>query len=142
MNRRLVGVLFAVLLSGGLACGDSPTEPTSTEAEVETATAVTETFSNAVLKGGATSRSFITTDSGMITIVLTSLSQDTAFVGLALGLSDEVTGVCTRTYAIVTQVYSARALSANADKGRYCVVVYDVGDFTDSVTFTVSVTHF
>ena len=139
MNRRLVGVLLVVLLSG-LACGDTPAEPTSSEPE--TPTAVTESFSNSVQKGGATSRSFVTTESGMITIVLTSLSQDTAFVGLALGLSDELTGVCTRTYAIVTQLYSARALSATADKGRYCVVVYDVGDFTDAVTFTVSVTHF
>ena len=140
MNRRLVGVLLVVLLSGGLACEDTPAEPTSSEPE--TPTAVTESFSNSVQKGGATSRSFVTTESGMITIVLTSLSQDTAFVGLALGLSDELTGMCTRTYAIVTQLYSARALSATADKGRYCVVVYDVGDFTGSVTFTVSVTHF
>ena len=139
MNRRLVGVLLVVLLSG-LACGDTPAEPTSSEPE--TPTAVTETFSSTVLKGGATSRSFVTTESGMITIVLTSLSQDTAFAGLALGLRDELTGVCTRTYAIVTQLYAARALSATADKGRYCVVVYDVGDFTDAVTFTVSVTHF
>ena len=140
MSRLRVGTLVAVLLIGGIACENTLAEPT--ESEPETATAVTETFSNTVLKGGATSRSFTTTASGMITITLTSLSQEMALVGLALGLSDEVTGTCSRTYSIVTQLYSARALSTTADKGRYCVVVYDVGELTDSATFTVVVTHF
>jgi hypothetical protein len=128
--------LVLLALAACAACGsDTPTSPS------DDATPITETFSSIVQPKGATSRSFTTSASGAITLSLTALGHDTAAVGLALGLADATSGQCSPTYAVVTTQYSARQLSATADAGRYCFVVYDVGELTGQTTFTVTVVH-
>jgi hypothetical protein len=136
MSRTMQRRLLIALAIFGLACDDTPTSPTDPEP-----TLVTETFSSIVQNKGATSRSFTTTDTGPISVSLTSLSKDGAAVGLALGLADGADGQCAPTFFVVTTVYSGRQLSTTADPGRYCFVVYDVGELTGQTNFTVTVVH-
>jgi hypothetical protein len=132
-GRHLPLLLLALTVVG---CGsDTPTTPSDP-------TATTETFSSLVQKNGTTTRSFTTTAQGTITVTLTSLGQEAAFVGLGVGLSDAVTGQCTPTFSVVTSVYAGRALSVKADIGHYCILVSDIGELTNQANFTVSVTHF
>jgi hypothetical protein len=132
---QLLALVATALTVGSAACGsDTPTRPS------DTTTPVTETFSSIVPWKGATSRSFTTAATGTVTLSLTSLGQDAA-VGLALGLADGANGQCAPTYWVVTTAYAGRQISANADAGRYCFLVYDVGELTGQVSFTVTVVH-
>ena len=135
MSRPLLLLIAATLTIGTLGCGsETPTTPS------DTTTPVTETFSSIVPWKGATSRSFTTSATGTITLSLTSLGQDAA-IGLALGLADGANGQCAPTYSVVTTAFAGRQLAANADAGRYCFLVYDIGELTGQVSFTVTVVH-
>ncbi len=128
--------LLAVLCA---ACGGStPTSATTTTVP----TLTTETYSSTVRQNGATSRSITTSAAGPITVSLTAFGTEEARIGMAIGLLDEATGVCARTYAGVTRLYSGQALSAAADAGRYCVTVFDVGDLTAPASFSVAITYY
>ncbi len=130
--------LVMLLALSCAACGDS----TPTSATTTTPVLTTETYSSTVRHGGATSRSITTSAAGSITVSLTAFGAEEARVGMALGLLDEATGICARTYASVTRLYTGQALSATADAGRYCVTVFDVGDLTAPSSFSVSITYY
>jgi hypothetical protein len=129
-------LLFLVLALTAVGCGsETPTTPSDPKA-------TTESFSSIVQKNGTTTRSFTTTEQGIMTVTLTSLSQEAASVQLGVGLSDVATGQCTPTFSVVTSVYAGRALSVKADIGHYCILVSDIGELTNQANFSVGVTHF
>jgi len=136
MSRLVLLLIAAAVTAGTTGCGsETPTSPS------DTTTPVTETFSSIVPWKGATSRSFTTSAKGTVTVTLTSLGQDAAAVGLALGLADGANSQCAPTYSVVTTVYAGRQLAATADAGRYCILVSDIGELTNQASFTVTVVH-
>src|SRR5262245_61441694 len=99
------------------ACDNSPASPT--------ATAVTDTFSNSLARGGATSRSFVVKNSGDLTLTLTSLGIADIEVGIAVGASNAATGACARDFTEVTSVSAAKTISRRFEPGNYCATIYD-----------------
>ncbi len=137
--RRLVAsalLLAGVFLASG--CNNSSSSSTSTTAPTST-TSVTATYSGNLNQNGAVTFPF-TAQSGAVTATLTTLSDPTVTIGMALGdwtgLSCviDITNDATQVGGTVTGSLSATS--------NVCVRVYDVGNVTTTLSFTVTVTHF
>ena len=125
--------MFSAVAASG--CDDSPTLP-------DTPITVTETFSNLLALGGATSRGFVVRNSGDVTMKLIGLGvASEEEVGIAIGTNDAQTGACSRDFTEVTSVAAARSISRRFEPGLYCATVYDVGKLTLSTTFIVTLEH-
>ena len=138
MSRSFCGRLLIVLglAAGAAACGSSstpttPTTPTPT---------VTDTFNGTLNQNGATTFSFTAAASGSISATLATLAPDSTLkIGLSLGTWNGA--ACTIVIANdgATQ---GTAVGGNINSaGNYCVRVYDIGNVTNPVTYTVTVTH-
>jgi hypothetical protein len=136
MNARLaaaVALTAAGILS--VSCGGV----------VDPSKNVTETFTGTVKPQGQDVKAWSTGNSGEYTIKITSLAPNSsAFIGviLAQGLSD---GTCSGNLPIIQSnpfaTVNAPALSNAIIPGNYCVFVYDVGTFTTTETYTMTVSH-
>jgi hypothetical protein len=121
---------FAVIcLLGAAACGTA-TSPT---------TIVTDTLSGTFVVGGVGSSNFNQAGTSDITIALTALSpQSTITVAVGFGTQSSTgCGYSGLSYAAVGSSFTVTAVPA----GSYCVVVQDIGNATQSNTYTIQVTH-
>lgn len=134
LSRIAVLVLVACVSLSSSGC-DSPEELTFAPTEP-----TTETFTGTLTPNGATTLLFTALGSGSISAVYTALGADnTPVVGLAMGTwnGSACTLVMANDNAIVGIPISA-TLSAAAS---LCVRVYDSRGLTETVAYTVSVTH-
>jgi hypothetical protein len=140
MHRHLLcGVLCLSLAVLGAGCGDTeelppPTDPTPTE--------ITEPpFTGTLTINGGVTQPFNTTGPGTVTAVISSLQPSTN-VGVALGTWNGTS--CQLREGLFNDnagVGGGVAGLANA-AGSLCVRVYDVGQLTGPVTFSVTIKHF
>jgi len=141
--KRLAALLAAALAA---SCGGSDTAPTV----IATATVTTDTFTgtlnppvNNALQANVHNFT-VTTAGGNINITLLSAGPPaTIQLGLALG-NPSSTGGCAIIpgFTAVTPAGSTAQLPASgAPAGSYCVVVGDVGNVLQAVTYTVTVAH-
>ena len=138
MSRRTHAVR---LVLGGLAllaaaCNtvEVPTAPTTGP--------FTETFSSQLGARGSATRSFTVTDTGTVSVTLTSVGPPaTVEVGVGVGIPNGSGNGCNLTRSVVTGSASSPQLTITADGGVYCVRVFDVGNLSGDVTFSVSVLH-
>jgi hypothetical protein len=150
MNFRSVlvvlGSSFFVLSSAVMlpSCGeDTPTNP-----DPLPPTMVTDTFSGSINKNGAASHNFRALAAGTVTSTLTAVGPDAVgadgtalVVGFGLGVWSGTTCTISQGTAQDRAVQSS-VLYANVNApGELCVRVYDVGNVTDSVDYTVTVVH-
>jgi hypothetical protein len=125
----------SVLLAG---CGGSST-PTS--APTPAPEIKTETFNGTVTQGGAASNLFTVAAQGTITVTLTSLSpQSTVTSGFGIGQPSGTS--CT----LLTGAYTESAkvgyvMSGTIAAGSYCVGIYDIGNFTSSNDYVITISH-
>jgi hypothetical protein len=131
---RLVGLLGCLGLVA--ACGDSPTTPTSTITSPET-----ESYSTLVVPRGTSSYLFKTHGRGTVSATLSSTTPGSASVGFGIGIPKSNGSGCNLNSSIVTGAGASPQLAVTAEVGDYCVQVFDPGTLTDSVAFTVSITH-
>jgi hypothetical protein len=126
------------------SCGeDTPTSP-----DPDPPTMVTDTFSGSINKNGAASHRFTALAAGTITSTLTAVGPDAVgadgaalVVGFGVGLWSGTTCTISPGSAQDRAVQSA-VLYANVNApGELCVRVFDVGNVTDSVDYTVTVVH-
>ena len=140
--KRLAMIALAVAAA---ACGGSSTSPSV----VTNATVTTDTF-NGVLNppvNGVLQSNFhtftVNTGGGTINITLVSATPPpTIQLGLALG--NPGAGSCSIIpgFTTVTAASSTAQLPASgAPAGAYCVVVGDVGNVLQPVSYTVTVAH-
>jgi len=126
-----------VLSSTGCASSSAATSPTGTLS--------TETFTGAVDVGGQAAHPFTVAASGSseATVDLTTAGPpSTIFMGVGVGsYSNSVCTLLTNGYAIV-QARATAQLSGTLTGGSYCVMVYDAGNQTAQVSYTVVVTHY
>lgn len=102
----------------------------------------TDTFSSQLGVGGSATRSFVVRTTGMVSVTLTSVGPpSTLAVGLGLGIPMASGNGCNLTRSAVTTAGSDPQVTATADSGTYCVRVYDVGNLTGDVTFSISILH-
>src|SRR5436190_22487404 len=149
MSRFYPRVLVVLAVVGISACGGSsnstPTAPSGN--------ATVETFNGAFdPKGVGPVHNFtIQQSNGLLNLVLTAVTDVTTSapagiaVGLALGSQSSsgcvaISGASATVSAGTTSITSG--LSGTANAGTYCLIVFDVGNLVNSVTYTVSVSHF
>jgi len=113
-----------VLSSTGCASSSAATSPTGTLS--------TETFTGAVDVGGQAAHPF--------TVAASGSSEATVDLTTA-GPPSTVCTLLTNGYAIV-QARATAQLSGTLTGGSYCVMVYDAGNQTAQVSYTVVVTHY
>jgi hypothetical protein len=138
---RSVFVLAVVLATFAMsACGDedapeTPTGPT-------TPATVTSTFTGTITRNGAATHFFNASTTGTVTATLTSLSPNPEIVvGFALGTSSSGGTVCNVVLVRDNAVQSTVIFGNVNASGELCVRIYDVGNVTDPIDYSISVVH-
>src|SRR5262245_10844439 len=127
--NRLVVLLSVVVCLTAAACGsDTTTSPT---------TGTTQTFSGTLVQGAQNSYPFTTTNSGTAIVTASSLLP-VETVGLGIGTLNGSTCVPTIQNASAQQMGTVSMAVTSAT--TYCALVYDPGDVTQSVAYTITVT--
>ena len=133
MSRlKYLTVVFAITAA---ACGSStaPTPPV-------VPSPITDIYSGEIKPNNGQTWSFVTSQSGLVTVTLTALAPDaTLLVGLALGTWNGV--ACQLVLVNDKATLSSSLLGQTSSSGNLCVRV-SVGDVVDPVTYELSVTHF
>ena len=131
IHRLLIASLAAI---GAAACGSSTTPTTPTTP----APTVTETFSGTINQNGAVTNPFIAAASGRITATLSAVDP-AVNIGLSLGTWDGL--ACHVVVAADNAAVTAAITASVTSLSSLCVRVYDVGNITDPVAYTVTVAH-
>ena len=131
---RILSVLTVVALL--TACGDDPESPTAPTPPV----LITETFSGSVSRNGIVIHTFTTQASGTVTATMTTLAPDSELlVGLSLGTWN---GTACQLVITKTDAKQATVLTGLVSAlGSLCVVINDVGNIVDPVSYEVTVVH-
>ena len=137
MRSLMLRVLLLPVAILSIACsGEIDNIPTTPDPVT-----VTETFTGSININGAATHNVFTTATGLVTATLTSLGENPpAKVGFSLGTLSGSTcsQILTNDNAVVTSVITGTVATLN---GSLCVRVYDVGALTESVSYTITVTH-
>ena len=134
--------IFAMLAGAALtvACDNSGGSSTTTA----TALPLTvETFSGSVDPQGSAFHTFTVAQTGEVDVGLTSVGPPvTIFMGLGIG-APAADGTCTLIAgaSVSTQASTAPQLVGTASPGALCVKIFDIGNQTATVTYTVMVAH-
>jgi hypothetical protein len=103
---------------------------------------VTETFASQFGIQGSASRTFVVPAAGTVSVTLASAGPPTdVVVGVGLGIPRPSGNGCLLNQSVTTAASPAPQLAAAVDAGTYCVRVYDVGNLTGDVSFSLSVLH-
>lgn len=134
MRSWLVAALFAAALCAG--CGGV----------VDPSKNVTDTFNGTIpVQGTSPGHPFSTNKTGEYTVKVTTLAPSTNnFFGtiLAQGTTD---GNCSGSLPILQQnsfgTINVPVLTGPILPGRYCVFLFDIGTFTATQSYTLTVSH-
>lgn len=133
----LTSLAFAAALTT-MACGDdgsdTPTNPTPP-------VAVTQTFEDSLNPNGGRTHQFNADRAGDVIASLTSLAPDPeVVVGLGIGTWNGVS--CSIIIANDNAKLNVSIIGSATGTGAFCVRLYDVGNLTRSIDYTVTVQHF
>ena len=134
-------LLFGALL--GTACTTSDTSSSANPA-APSGSLATEAFSGNVDVGGSDSHTFSVTQSGgQLNVVLTAAGPP-ATIYMGLGVGTPAGGACSLLSGsqILTQAGTTAQLSGTVNAGTYCVAVFDAGNQTAQIAYSVTVTHY
>ena len=136
MRRTLSGIL--VLLAMVSAGCDNDVENATTP--TTPAPTVTETFTGNVTINGAATHTFVVTAAGTVTATLTEITPDnTKTVGFSLG---NWNGTSCQVVMSKDDAIQANALIGTASgQGLLCARIYDVGKFTETIGYTITIVH-
>jgi hypothetical protein len=134
-DRRLIALVLSLALP---ACGKSTT-PTSSTTTGSDGTRATDTFTGTLTSRAAMWHTFAVTQNGTVDVTLTTL-QPVPTITVGLGIGTTPTNGCS-VQAWNNAATTGTVLSGSIIPGTFCVTVYDVGNVTDSVSYTVTVTH-
>jgi hypothetical protein len=144
VKNLMLGLAGASLLAVA-ACSSGGDNASTAPTVIAPATpAVTDTFSGTVQVGGYDANPFTVTASGAAIAVTLTVAGPPATISMGLGVGSYVGTQCTLlsggfgTY----QAGTAAQLSGTIASGQYCVMVYDVGNQSAPVTYTVTVAHY
>jgi hypothetical protein len=138
--RTVLAVLAVVgLLTAGCGNDDSATTPTTPTGPA------TENFSGTLGVQGSSFYSFTTTTSGSVSITLASVVATqpgpalNSVLGLAVGAP--LGTDCNATSSVNTAPGLTAQLVTTLSPATYCARVYDIGNLTASVNFTIRIVH-
>jgi hypothetical protein len=134
------------IVIGCAACGDdSPTSPTTTSTDTQTAASptTTEAFDSTVPVGGSKFYSFTTTTYGTIQITLTSVGGSfvPSTVMLGVGLGQPSGTDCVTTTNVTTAAGTSPQVTGAYAAGVYCAKVTDIGNLYAPASFTATIAY-
>ena len=114
----------------GAGCSSTPTTPS-------TPGATTSSFASRLLVGGSGWKSFVQTTTSLVTARLAIVSpQGDAVVRIGFGTFDGTT--CTSMMTVDTAASDETPqLSSQLTPGRYCVMIFDIGNLTSINDFAI-----
>jgi hypothetical protein len=134
--KWLLAALAAVSLVGCTKSNSSstPTTPTSTK--------TTDTFTGTVAVKGVDTHTFTVSASGEVDVTLTAANPSVA-LGVSVGTSSGSGCAAVLNGSVVVSVGTSVQLAGVVSPAtNYCVAVFDNGNLTQSVSYTVTVAHF
>ena len=133
MCRRSLVLLLLVTLCAP-ACDSDTSLPTT-----PTAPNTTETFADTLTVNGAKTFPFTSTARGTLTATVTSVSPDTAVIGVGIGTSN---GTACQIWQVNNMGQGASMTDiVVSGVGNLCLHVYDPGTLTTPVTYSIDVQH-
>jgi hypothetical protein len=141
LRRAAALALMAAAMSWLPACSSGGDTTTVT---APSTSPTTEMFTGTVPVGGSDSHTFaIALSNGQVNVILTQAGPpSTIYEGLGIGTPSGSTCSVLTGGAVVTPAGATAQLSGTAAAGSYCIVVYDVGNQTNDITYSVTVTHY
>jgi len=141
---RVCGVV-AILGLALPGCSSDSTSSTPTTPTTPTGTATTEVYTGTLTSGAVNYHPFATTTGGAqsapVTATLTSVAPlATLAIGMALGTWDGTT--CTVVLSNDNARVNSVLTGSTTSPINLCVKMYDSGNVSTAVTYTVTVTHY
>lgn len=140
LARWVARALWGLTVAAAAACSqdNATTAPTPTGP-----TNSVETFTGSVQVGGSAFSTFSTAVAGPVFVTLTQTSPSSAVV-MGVGVGRPEGSVCGLLPGASTNTGAGAVvqLSGLVTPGTFCVQVYDVGNLTETVTYTLTVSHF
>jgi hypothetical protein len=144
VKHSFVCLIAACALVTAGCSSSTDTSSTTTSTTAPTTPLVTENFSGTVQPGGNDPHPFtVTANNAAITLDMTSAGPP-ATITMGFGIGQTVSGSC-QLLAGGFGNYAASAspqLSGTIPTGTYCVMVYDVGNQSAPITYTVVIQHY
>lgn len=136
MKGLLLPTLLALALANA-ACKAKDSASTS-----PSPTTSTDTFNGTVQVKGNDIHNFTVTNSGQVSVTLTAAGPpSTIAMGLGIGTpGDAACGVLPGA-SVTTGAGATAQLTGIVSPGTLCVTVFDVGNQTAAVTYTITVVH-
>lgn len=144
--------IVACLCSGLLTsagCSDSaaptsPTDTSTTAAEVAAEPTISERFTGTLGAGGSAFYSFDVTTYGTVSVTLQNVGgvtgvPESVWVGLGIGVPEGTD--CSTTMSVNTQAGAGPHLSSELEAGTYCARIYDVGNLAAPTPFSALIVH-
>jgi hypothetical protein len=137
--KRAACVLVLLALGAAACNNNSSSSSTPTTPTVPT---TTDTLSGTVQVKGSDFKPFTVTTAGEVDVTLTAAGPPATIV-MGLGIGTTGTGACVLipNSSALTAAGSSAQVSGIMSPGTYCVLVYDVGNQTDAVSWTATVHH-
>ena len=136
-------VTAALAAAGAVACNNSSSS--TLPAVAATPIYGTETFSGTVAVQGSDTHPFTVAISGTVTVTLTAAGPpSTITMGVLVGqpaTAGSSTCIALSGGTITGSASTNPLLSGTIQAGAYCVQIFDVGNQTGPVTYTLTVNH-
>jgi len=136
MSKRILAGVLGIALACA-ACAD-PAPPATPTPVVPT---LTDTFTGTLTAFSTNSHPFIVNQIGGLKVTLTTV-EPRVQLAIGVGTPSTTTGTCAVINARTTDPGPTPQLSGNATvTGNFCISVSDVGNVTDTATYTIVVLH-
>jgi hypothetical protein len=101
-----------------------------------------EIFSGTLAVRGSSLSTFTVAQAGTVAVTISSVGPPpNIVVGLGLG-TPNVTGACDFSTSNPAAVAASKPqITVTEPAGQYCIEIYDVGDLTGAVSFTLTIRH-
>ena len=141
MRSGFLAILAIAALT--LGCDNSGDSSTTTPTTPTATASVVETFTGTVDPQGSASHNFNVPTTGTVNVTLTAVGPpSTIFMGLGIGVPG-TDGACAliSTATTSTQASQTPQLGGTASPGPLCVKIFDIGNQTAAVSYTITVAH-
>jgi hypothetical protein len=136
--KGLAPVALVLALSAA-ACDTNTSSPSTTTPSV---TIIAEMFTGTVDAGGSAFHEFTVSQPGQVSTMLTAAGPpSTITMGLGIGVPSGSTCAVLPGASKNTPAGPIAQLSGTVSAGTLCVQVYDVGNQTNPITYSVTVIH-
>ncbi len=126
-----IAALMALLLSAACEDNRSPIQPTPT---------VTDVFTGTLSQQSTSTHPFTVEHAGVVTVALVTLDP-LSEITVGLGLGSPSGSDCTLRLKNDTAVQGSILTAAATTPGSYCLAIYDVGNVSEDVSYTIQLTH-